>query len=222
MVLVAALSAAYAKIHQFGRKMQRESMKQPEGIDFPLIKQAASLVGWRRVRGRLFVKYVAMFVAVVSIALLANGLFEVWFSYHEYKTWLVGFQREQAESATAKIADFIKDIEDEMGWTTQLPWSADTLERRHCDARRLLQQVLAIPEVMQLDPTGHEEFQRSRLARNIVGSDADYAKDPKFIEAVAKGTYYGSVYFRRESEPCMTISRASVGGDNGVSSAEVN
>ena len=197
-------------------------MKQPEGIDFPLIKQAASSVGWRRVRGRLFVKYVAMFVAVVSIALLANGLFEVWFSYHEYKTWLVRFQREQAESATAKIADFIKDIEDEMGWTTQLPWSADTLERRQFDARRLLQQVPAITEFMQLDPTGHEEFQLSRLALNIVGTHTDYSKDPKFAEAVAKGTYYGSVYFRRESEPYMTISRASVGGDNGVSSAEVN
>src|SRR5262245_27620729 len=94
------------------RKMQRESMKQPEGIDFPPTKQAVGPVGWRRARGRLFVKYVAMFVAVVSIALLSNGAFEVWFSYNEYKAWLVRIQREQAESATTKIADFVKDIED--------------------------------------------------------------------------------------------------------------
>src|SRR5690349_25119560 len=35
---------------------------------------------------------------------------------------------------------------------------------------------------------------------------ADYSKDPKFTEAVAKKIYYGSVYFRRESEPYMTLS----------------
>jgi len=205
-----------------GRKMQRESMKQPEGIDFSPTKEAVRPVGWRRVRGRLFVKYVAMFVAVVSIALLSNGAFEVWFSYNEYKTWLVRIQREQAESATTKIADFIKSLEEDIGWTTQLPWSADTLERRQIDARRLLQLVPAITEFTQLDPTGHEEFRISRLALNIVGSHADFSKDPKFTEAAAKGIYYGPVYFRRESEPYMTISRAGAGGDNGVSIAEVN
>ena len=46
-----------------------------------------------RLRGRLFLKYVALFVAVVCLALLANGLFEVWFSYQEHRTSLVRIQR---------------------------------------------------------------------------------------------------------------------------------
>jgi hypothetical protein len=46
-----------------------------------------------RVRGRLFRKYVALFVAVVSVALLANGLFEIWFSYREHQDALVRIQR---------------------------------------------------------------------------------------------------------------------------------
>ena len=33
----------------------------------------------RGIRTRLFTKYVALFVAVVAVALLANGLFEVFF-----------------------------------------------------------------------------------------------------------------------------------------------
>jgi signal transduction histidine kinase len=202
--------------------MQRESMKQPEGTDVPTINQAVNPIGRGRLRNRLFVKYVAIFVAVVWIALFFNGAFEVWFSYNEYKASLVRVQREQAESATTKIADFIKNIEDEIGWTTQLPWSATTLDQRRFDAQRLLQQVPSITDLRQLDPTGHEEFQISRLALNVIGSHTDYSKDPKFIEAVVKGTYYGSVYFRRESEPYMTISRAGAGGDNGVSIAEVN
>jgi len=60
---------------------------------------------------RLFRKYVALFVAVVCVALLTNGLFEIWFSYQENKQALTRIQREQAEAAAAKIGQFIKDID---------------------------------------------------------------------------------------------------------------
>ena len=36
-----------------------------------------------KIRSRLFTKYVALFVAVVGIALLSNGIFEVFFYYRE-------------------------------------------------------------------------------------------------------------------------------------------
>src|SRR5438045_3462354 len=55
-----------------------------------------------------------------------------------------------------------------------------------------------------------------------VASKQDYSQDPKFIDAVAKKIYYGSVYFRRESEPYMTLSLAGTRRDAGVSVAEVN
>ena len=41
--------------------------------------EVASAEAGRRIRTRLFTKYVALFVAVVAVALLANGLFEVFF-----------------------------------------------------------------------------------------------------------------------------------------------
>ncbi len=62
----------------------------------------------------------------------------------------------------------------------------------------------------------------SRLAMDVVASQTDYSKDPKFTEAVAKKVYYGPVYFRRESEPYMTLSLAGTRRDAGVSVAEVN
>src|SRR5262249_26846773 len=46
--------------------------------------------------------------------------------------------------------------------------------------------------------------------------------EPKFAEAVAKKVWYGPVYFRRESEPYMTLSLAGTRRDAGVSVAEVN
>ncbi len=176
----------------------------------------------RGVRGRLFRKYVGLFVAVVCVALFANGLFEIWFSYQEHKAALIRIQREQAEAAAAKIGQFVKEIEGQLGWTVQLPWSASTLEQRRFDALRLLRQVPAITELSQLDSTGKEQLRVSRLAMDVVGSGLDLSKDPKFAETVAKKVYYGPVYFRRESEPYMTLAVAGTRRDAGVSVAEVN
>ena len=171
--------------------------------------------------GLLF-KYVALVFAVVLVALITNGVFEVWFSYQEYKSSLIRIQREQAEAAAAKIGQFVREIEAQVGWTTQLPWSAGTLEQRRFDGLRLLRQVPAITELSQLDATGHEQLRVSRLAMDVVGSQTDYSKDPKFTEAVAHKVYYGPVYFRRESEPYMTLALAGTRRDAGVSVAEVN
>src|SRR6201988_4778977 len=174
------------------------------------------------IRSRLFTKYVALFVAVVGIALLSNGVFEVFFYYREHKAALIRIQHEQAEAAAAKISQFIKEIESQLGWTTQLPWSAGSLENRRFDALRLLRQVPAITELAQIDSTGKERLRVSRLAMDVVDSGLDLSKEPKFTEAVANKVYYGPVYFRRESEPYMTLSLAGTRKDAGVSIAEVN
>src|SRR5436190_12366257 len=95
-----------------------------------------------RPRGsRLFAKYVALFVAVVTVALLFSGVFDALFYYREHRDALVRIQREQAESAATKISQFVKEIESQLGWTTQLPWSAGAADQRRFDALRLLRQV---------------------------------------------------------------------------------
>src|SRR6185437_10411956 len=55
-----------------------------------------------------------------------------------------------------------------------------------------------------------------------IDSGIDFSKDPKFTEAMAHKVYYGPVYFRRESEPYMTLAVAGTRKDAGVSIAEVN
>jgi signal transduction histidine kinase len=175
-----------------------------------------------KTRSRLFAKYVALFVAVVGIALASNGIFEVFFYYREHKAALIRIQHEQAVAAAAKISQFIKEIESQLGWTTQLPWSAGSIEQRRFDALRLLRQVPAITELAQVDSTGKERLRVSRLAMDVVDSGLDLSKDPKFTEAVAHKVYYGPVYFRRESEPYMTLALAGTRKDAGVSIAEVN
>ena len=178
--------------------------------------------GWRLIGGPLFRKYVGLLLAVVCVALLSNGLFEIFFSYREHTEALVRIQREQAEGAAEKIGSFIKEIENQMGWTTQLTWSAATTEQRRFDGLRLLRQVPAITELAQLDPEGKEQLRVSRLVMDQGAEKPDLSHDPKFTEAMAKRVYYGPVYFRRDSEPYMTLSVAGTRRDAGVSVAEVN
>ena len=171
--------------------------EQANGKLAPLAPTAAL----RQINGPLFRKYVALFLAVVFIVLLSNILFEVGFSYQEHKSSLIRIQREQAEAAAAKIGQFIKELESQVGWTTQLPWTAGTFDQRRFDGRRLMRQVPAVTELAQLDSAGKEQLRVSRFAMDVIGSQTDFSREPKFIEAVAKKVYYGSVYFSASPSP---------------------
>jgi signal transduction histidine kinase len=176
----------------------------------------------RMKRSRLFRKYVGLFAAVVCVALLTNGLFEIWFYYRDHKASLIRIQREQADAAADKIGRFIKEIESQLGWTTQMAQTASTPEQLQFDASRLLRQVPAITELAQLDASGHEQLRVSRITVDEIGSNTDFSKSPSFINAMANKIYYGPVYFGRESEPYMTIAIAGTFRDAGVSVAEIN
>ena len=174
------------------------------------------------VRSRVFSKYDALLVAIVGLTLLSGGIFEVFRHYREHRAELIRTQHEQAKAAAAKIGQFIEDVEGQLGWTTQTPWSAGGSDNRRYDALRLLRQVPAITELVLVDAAGKERLRVSRLAMDVVDSGVDLSKEPKFTEAVAHKVYYGPVYFRRDSEPYMTLALAGTRKDAGVSIAEVN
>src|SRR5215831_5321925 len=113
--------------------------------------------------------------------------------------------RLHVQAVANEIGQFIKEIESQVGWTTQLPWSASTHDQRRFDGLRLLRQVPAITELAQIDPSGKEQLRVSRLAVDVVGSGIDMSRETKFTEALAHRVYYGPVYLRRESEPFMTL-----------------
>ena len=127
----------------------------------------------------------------------------------------------EAEGVAATIGQFLLEMVSQIGWTTQLPWSAGTIEQRRSDALRLLRQVPAITDIDMLDATGKEQLHVSRLAMDVIGRNTDFSQDPKFTEAVAHKVYYGPVYLRRQSEAYMTLSLAGTRRDSGVSVAEV-
>jgi len=128
----------------------------------------------------------------------------------------------QAECIADKLAEFIKQVRNQVDWTTQLPSTGGSIEQRQFDALRLLRQAPAITELSLLDAEGKEFYKVSRLGMDVVGSGTDYSKEAKFTETVAKKIYYGPVYLRGESEPYMTLGLAGTRRDAGVSVAELN
>ena len=178
----------------------------------------------RPARGRLFRKYVVVFLLLVGGVLLVSSAVDLYFSYEETKKALVRIEREQAVAAAARIEQFVKDIERQVRWTTQAAFDdpAAAREQREIDYLRLLRNVPAIGEIAHLDGAGKEQLRVSRLALDAIGSQEDYSQSPKFIMARAGVTYFGPVYFRNESEPYMTI--AVPAGEYGVevTVAEVN
>src|SRR5919106_484281 len=152
-----------------------------------------------RRRGRLARKYAIVLVALVTGALLASGAVEIYSSYNENQAALVTLQREKAAGAASRIESFVREIERQLVWTTQplLVSSSAALEQRRIDAVRV-----------------------QRLAMDVVGSQTDYSADPKFRVPKSGRTYFGPVYFRKESEPYMSIAMPQAGG--GVTVAEVN
>jgi signal transduction histidine kinase/ActR/RegA family two-component response regulator/HPt (histidine-containing phosphotransfer) domain-containing protein len=173
-------------------------------------------------RGSLFRKYLVSFVAVVSIALVAYSLFDAWFSYQEQKRLLIRVQYEQADAAAAKITQFLKEIEHQIGWVSQMQPGAATVEDIRIAAIRLLRLTPAIAEVAQLDASGREQLRVSRQVRDVIGSQKDFSQSAAFLAAKTNGVYYGPVYFFRETEPYITLALRGLGDGPMVTIAEVN
>jgi len=168
----------------------------------------------------LFVKYVVLFVGLVTAVLVINAALDLYFVYQENRRASIEVQREKAEAAAQRIESFVRGIEHQMGWVTQAQWLP--VDQMHVDYVRLLRQEPAITELVQLDRQGREQLKASRLTMNLIGSGTDFSKEPAFVEAMAHGVWFGPVYFRSESEPYTTISKAAHGGRGGVTVAEVN
>ena len=175
-------------------------------------------------RWLLFPKYALLIIALVTGMLLASGAVGIYFSYRENQDHLVALQDEKAQGAATRIEQYVQDIEHQLSWTA-LPRidtaGGDALESRRIEYLKLLRQAPAITEVVWIDTAGREQIRVSRLAMDALGSGIDLSQEPRFRQALAGKTYFGPVYFRKGTEPYMTIARPA-GSGGGVTAAEVN
>ena len=172
--------------------------------------------------GRLFRKYVLWTMALVCGALLASGAISIYFSYQENKSALSLVQHEKAVAAAARIEQFIRQIEQQLSFAALPQLGTAGGDERRIEFLKLIRQVPAVTDIAQIDSTGREQLLASRLAMDVVGSQRDRSEEPAFKAARPGQTYFGPVYFRKETEPYMTIAVKAGGEAGSVTLAEVN
>jgi GAF domain-containing protein/HAMP domain-containing protein len=174
--------------------------------------------------GRLFRKYVVVLLVLVGGVLMASSLVELYFSYRETQLAIVRVERAKAVAAAVGIEQFLKEVEQQVRETTRTAsddpdasqvgqgrlgfrqgLGAALAEQRELDFLRVLRNVPAVSELSHLDLAGKEQLRVSRLDPDVVGSQEDFSKAPKFLEARAGKTYWSPVYFKNESEPYVTL-----------------
>jgi len=173
-------------------------------------------------RWRLFPKYALLIITLVGSMLIASGAIGIYFSWRENEAHLAALQVEKAQNAAYRIEKFIFDIKHELSWTA-LPRAdsdGDALESRRIEYLKLQRQAQAVTEVVWIDPKGREQLRISRLAMDAIGSGTDMSHEERFL-AGSNDVYYGPVYFRKGTEPYMTIALPA-GSGGGVTAAEVN
>ncbi|HJQ56175.1 MAG TPA: cache domain-containing protein [Vineibacter sp.] len=167
-------------------------------------------------------KLVLPALLLVGSALLVGCAIDVWTTWRQTEALMARLHREKAEAVATRIELFVTDIKQQVGWTTAAQWAVAPIEQRRFDYIRLLRQVAAITELAQVNGDGKEVLQVSRLAMDKIDSGTDYSGDVRFTEAQARGTYLGPVYFRKRTEPYMSIAIARTGRNSGATLAEVN
>jgi signal transduction histidine kinase/HAMP domain-containing protein len=173
-------------------------------------------------RGRLFRKYLLLILTLVTGALLTSGAISVYFSYQEIKIALSNLQREKAVAAASRIEQYIHQIEQQLAYAALPQLDAADVELRRIEFLKLLRQAPEVTDIAQLDATGREQIAVSRLGMDNVNSGKDRSQEPAFRDARRGKPWFGPVYFRKETEPYMTIAIRS-GADAGpVTVADVN
>ncbi|HEU4370566.1 MAG TPA: response regulator [Methylomirabilota bacterium] len=192
-------------------------------------------------RGRLFRKYVVVLLVLVGGVLMASSLVELYFSYRETQRAIVRVERATAVAAAGRIEQFLKEVEAQVRETTRTAsddpdasqvgparlgfregLGAALAEQRELDFLRVLRNVPAIGELTHLDLAGREQLRVSRLEPDVVGSQEDFSRVPKFVEARTGRTFWSPVYFKNESEPYVTLAVPSGKHAVEVTTAEVS
>src|SRR5688572_12784063 len=171
----------------------------------------------------LFSKYFAFIGLLVSAGLVASGAIGPYFSYQETRNSLVGLQREKALTAAVRIEHFLRDIESQLAWTT-LPFvvpGLSEMESRRLDFLKVIRLLPAVTDIAHLDRDGREQLVESRLSMTRFGEGRDRSRDPHFIEARKGKTWFGPVFFRKETEPYMSIAIREARDRPGVTVVDV-
>ncbi len=188
-----------------------------EGIDAPAPPAPVA-----RHYGRLFRKYLVLILSLVCGALLVSGAISIYFSYQEQQAALGSLQQEKAVAAASRIEQYVRQIERQLAYAALPQLDPSDVELRRIEFLKLLRQVPEVTDIFAIDAQGREQIAVSRLGMDVVGSGKDRSEEPAFRLPKRGSPWFGPVYFKKETEPYMTVGVRSIGDKGPVTVAELN
>jgi signal transduction histidine kinase len=177
--------------------------------------------------GRLLRRTFLVALLLVSGGLLSSGVVELFFRHRESVDSIGALQREMAQGVAFKIQQFVQDIEKTLRASTQTPEmvSSGLTEAYRFQLIKLLRVTPAVTTATALDSHGQEQIKVSRVQMVRTEDLGQHVTGEAFARARQGLTFFGPVYFVRESEPYMRIAvpiERFAGDVIGVLIAEVN
>jgi len=173
-------------------------------------------------RGRLFRKYLLLIMTLVGLALLLSGGISLYFSYRETSAALASLQREKAVGAASRIEMYLRQVTQQLQYAALPQMGAGDQDLRRLEFVRLLRQVPEVTDVALIGADGREQIAESRLGMSLLASGKDRSAEPAFQQARRGQPWYGPVYFRKETEPYMSVAVRSGGEGSPLTVAELN
>lgn len=157
--------------------------------------------------GRLVQRTFLIALLLVSGGLLTSGAIELYFRYRESVEVIGALQREMAQGAAFKIQQYVQDIEKTLRASTlaQEIVMGGLTESYKFELLKLLKVAPAVTDAVVTDATGHELFKVSRVRMLLPQELSDHSESEALARTRGGRSFFGRVYFVRESEPYMTI-----------------
>ncbi len=177
------------------------------------------------IRGRLVRKYAAYFAAVVTLGVLASGLVSLAFSYRDTRVLVDDLHREKARAAATVIDQHVRTIESHLRAALLAPAigpPASSFDEQHQELIKLLRVNSAVGEAAWINAEGLERVRLSRIAPDLLDGSRDRSADPLIVAARTRKTAFGTVYFRQQTEPFLSVAIAGDTPESGVVVAEIN
>ena len=173
-------------------------------------------------RSSLFLKYSKALVALIACAFGLNALIGLWFVYHTSRETAYVQQQRAANAVAQAVEQFFANRRALLGWS--LPFShlepKEAAHYRRLDFLRILRNDDAASEIIHVAMSGLELLRVSKTGADRINSGHDWSGDPRFWRGVQSEVSFSPAYYRRETDPAISITVSNAIQKEGLIIAE--